>query len=160
LLYSAHLSGSIKWPINGFKKPNAIAACPETMKWLYPAGFYVAVRRMSSKEEKRRIVANTVDPSYFPGMKRLGFENHLNIFHSRKQGISEDLARGLSVYLNSSFADNMLRRFSGHTQVNATDLRALRYPPRERLEALGKWAQAQNELKQEAIDHVMEMILQ
>jgi adenine-specific DNA-methyltransferase len=159
LLYPAHLNERVKWPIDGFKKPNAIAYRPETMKWLYPTGFYVGARRVSSKEEKRRIVANTIDPSRFPGMGWLGFENHLNIFHRRKQGISERIARGLTVYLNSSFIDNMIRRFSGHTQVNATDLRSLQYPSRATLEDLGKWAQERKEFGQEAIDHIMETIL-
>jgi len=159
LLYPAHLKGSLKWPIEGFKKPNAIACRPETMKWLYPVGFYATVRRLSSKEEKRRIMANIVEPAQFPGLAWLGFENHLNIFHRRKQGISEHIARGLSVYLNSSFIDSMLRRFSGHTQVNATDLRALRYPSREMLEVLGQVAQMQKELGQKTIDHIMETML-
>lgn len=29
-------------------------------------------------------------------------------------------------------------QFSGHTQVNATDLRSLRYPARDKLAALGR----------------------
>ena len=159
LLYSAHFKGAGEWPIAGFKKSNAIACSLETMKWLYPNGFYVIVRRMSSKEERRRIVANIVDPARFPGMLWLGFENHLNVFHSRKQGISEDIARGLTVYLNSSVADSQFRRFNGHTQVNATDLRSLRYPARKKLEALGQWAKEQKTLAQEAIDRIMETIL-
>ena len=71
----------------------------------------------------------------------LGFENHLNVFHSRrKQGIPENLAHGLSVFLNSISVDEQFRRFSGHTQVNATDLRLLKYPSREALTSLGVWA--------------------
>ena len=159
LLYSAHFNGHVRWPIKGFRKPNAIACRPETMKWLYPSGFYVTVRRLSFKEEKRRIVASIVDPARFPGMDWLGFENHLNIFHCRKKGISENIARGLTVYLNSSFIDSMLRRFNGHTQVNATDLRSLRYPTQEMLEALGQWAQAQNELTPSSIDRILENML-
>ncbi|MCC7105456.1 MAG: hypothetical protein IT307_09965, partial [Chloroflexi bacterium] len=33
--------------------------------------------------------------------------------------------------------DAFFRQFNGHTQVNATDLRSLRYPTREQLEQLG-----------------------
>ena len=140
LLYPAHFKNKTKWPIENFKKPNAIKCHPETMKWLYPKGFYVVVRRMSSKEEKRRIIANTVDPAEFPDRSWLGFENHLNVFHSGKKGIPEDLAYRLSVYLNSSLIDSIFRGFNGHTQVNATDLRFLRYPTREKLELMGKSA--------------------
>ena len=43
------------------------------------------------------------------------------------------LAEGLAVYLNSAVVDSYFRLFSGHTQVNATDLRGLLYPSRGRL---------------------------
>jgi hypothetical protein len=100
------------------------------------------VRRFSSKEEKRRIVATVVRPESFPGATRLGFENHLNVFHVNRQGLPEALARGLAVFLNSSAVDAEFRRFSGHTQVNATDLRRMKYPDREALLELGRWAMA------------------
>ena len=58
-------------------------------------------------------------------------------FHDNRQGMSEDLARGLAAFLNSAVADNQFRQFSGHTQVNATDLKQLRYPNRENLIKLG-----------------------
>lgn len=37
--------------------------------------------------------------------------------------------------------DTYFRQFNGHTQVNATDLRALRYPKRDTLIALGRQLQ-------------------
>jgi hypothetical protein len=48
------------------------------------------------------------------------------------------LAWGLSAFLNWSSLDAYFRQFNGHTQVNATDLRSLRYPNREALVALGR----------------------
>lgn len=45
---------------------------------------------------------------------------------------------GLSYWLNSSIVDNFFRTFSGHTQVNATDLRTLRFPSLSALRALGQ----------------------
>jgi adenine-specific DNA-methyltransferase len=41
-------------------------------------------------------------------------------------------------YLNSTFVDAYFRQFNGHTQVNATDLRNLRYPSVTQLERLGE----------------------
>ncbi len=159
LLYSGHFNGKTEWPKAGFKKPNAIAYCPETMKWLYPNGYYVVVRRLSSKEEKRRIVAYLVDPAYFPDKPFLGFENHLNVFHCHKQGLRRDVAHGLALYLNSRFIDALFRRFNGHTQVNATDLRALPYPSVQTLAELGAWAERQKDLTQEAVEHHLEAVL-
>jgi tRNA1(Val) A37 N6-methylase TrmN6 len=151
LLYPAHfVDGKLEWPRQS-RKPNAMIDSPETRKWLYPNGFYTVVRRFSSKEERRRIVAHVVDPSAFRA-DVIGFENHLNVFHSGKTGIKGDVAHGLAIFLNSTAVDDYFRRFSGHTQVNATDLRLLRYPCRQDLEELGRWAQAQRDLTQELID--------
>ena len=152
LLYPGHFAGqSIEWPKIGTKKPNAIMLNADTRKWLYPNGFYAVVRRFSSKEERRRIVASIVTPSAFDA-RYLGFENHLNVFHHAKQGLPEELARGLVVYLNSTVVDEYFRRFSGHTQVNATDLRLMKSPSRGTVISLGRWASRQGELSQEEID--------
>lgn len=153
LLYPGHFSGcETVWPVPGMKKPNAIERNVETEKWLYPNGFYCVVRRFSSKEEKRRIVASVVNPSTFADAPLLGFENHLNLFHENRRELPEPLARGLAVFLNTTAVDDYFRRFNGHTQVNATDLRTMKYPNRETLIELGKWAMQQQELTQSAID--------
>ena len=48
--------------------------------------------------------------------------------------------------------DKYFRRFNGHTQVNATDLKMIKYPSRDTLIELGKWAMQQETLTQEHID--------
>lgn len=152
LLYPCHFtSDGVLWPKLNIKKPNAILKNRETEKWLYPKGFYTVIRRFSSKEENRRIVASLIDPSYF-STSHLGFENHLNVLHKGKQGLPEMLARGLTVFLNSTTVDESFRRFSGHTQVNATDLRQMKYPSRAALIALGRWAKSKGQLSQQQID--------
>lgn len=153
LLYPGHFSSSgTTWPIEGMKKPNAIERNANTEKWLYPSGFYCVVRRFSSKEEKRRIVASVVEPGAFGGPPVLGFENHLNLFHENKRGLPERLARGLAVFLNTTAVDESFRRFNGHTQVNATDLKLMKYPSRDALIELGEWAMQQGELTQTETD--------
>lgn len=153
LIYPGHLSiNGTTWPIDGLKKPNAILRNHATEKWLYPNGFYCAVRRFSSKEEKRRIVASVVEPSAFGDHSVLGFENHMNVFHENKQGLPELVARGLATFLNSSAVDESFRRFNGHTQVNATDLKLMKYPSRDNLQKLGSWAVKHSVITQEMID--------
>ncbi len=153
LLYPSHFSNrGVTWPIEGMKKPNAIERNADTEKWLYPRGFYCVARRFSSKEEKRRVVASVVEPGAFGDAPMLGFENHLNLFHESKRGLPRALAHGLAVYLNTTAVDENFRRFNGHTQVNATDLKLMKYPSRDILMELGEWAMGQGELTQAMID--------
>jgi hypothetical protein len=159
LLYPGHFKGGgIVWPIVGAKKPNAICRNAETEKWLYPNGYYCAVRRFSSKEERRRIVASVVDPAALGGAPALGFENHLNLFHENRRGLPPALAHGLALFLNTTSLDEQFRRFSGHTQVNATDLKMLKYPSRIALTELGEWAMVQAELTQVMMDAQLETL--
>jgi len=137
LIYPAHFeSHYVKWPkING-RKPNAISDKKDVQKWLFPNGHYTLVRRFSAKEEQRRVVAAIHTPQAVPAEK-IGFENHLNVFHSNHQSLGSELAKGLAVYLNSTLVDIYFRQFNGHTQVNASDLRMLHYPDIQFLENLG-----------------------
>jgi adenine-specific DNA-methyltransferase len=121
---------------------------------LVPKGHYVLVKRFSSKEEKRRVVAVVLDPNDVPG-NWVGLENHLNYFHASGKPLSAELAAGLNVFLNSTIVDTYFRQFNGHTQVNATDLRMLRYPSRGMLISMGRRAQTM-EHTQEAIDRLMD----
>lgn len=156
LLYPNHFKGqNIEWPKIDTKKSNALVRHVETNKWLYPKGFYTVVKRFSSKEEKRRIIANVVCPDVF-NSPFLGFENHLNVFHFRKQGLQEELVRGLTVFLNSTFVDDYFRQFNGHTQVNATDLRMMKYPSKEILIHLGLWVKKTKNINQDKIDKKLE----
>ncbi|SAY38323.1 hypothetical protein [Candidatus Synechococcus spongiarum] len=159
LIYPSHLRmGGTVWPIAGLKKPNAISRNAETERWLYPNGFYCAVRRFSSKEEKRRVVASVIDATAFGQHSVLDFENHINLFHQNKHGLPETLARGLALFLNTTAVDEQFRRFNSHTQVNATDLRLMQYPSRYALIQLGKWAMGQGTLTQDQMDAKLETL--
>ena len=138
LIWPTHFqAGYIAWPKPGSRKPNAIAMAEKIRDQLVPNENYVLVRRFSAKEEKRRVVAAVYDAARIPAAV-VGFENHLNYFHRNGGGIDLTLARGLAVFLNSTLVDAYFRQFNGHTQVNATDLRSLKYPSLEQLRALGQ----------------------
>ena len=85
----------------------------------------------------------------------VGFENHLNYFHKQGKGLPADLAKGLALYLNSTVADRYFRLFSGHTQVNATDLRKMPYPAHEQLLRFGAYVE-ETIPNQETIDAIIE----
>lgn len=158
LIYPTHFaSGLVRWPKPG-KKPNGLVLAPETADLWMPAGTYVLVKRFSAKEERRRIVAALFDPGLVPG-DRIGFENHINVFHRGGKGLDATVARGLAAFLSSTLVDAYFRQYSGHTQVNATDLRGLRYPSLQALEKLGRRVLVPD-LAQEDLDSVVDEVLE
>ena len=141
LIYPLHFHGrGIAWSRKEARKPNALVRSQSTESLLCEPGIYVLVKRLSSKEQSKRLVAVVFDSQALGALwqnARVGFENHLNYFHRGGAGLGRVLAEGLAAFLNSTFADNCFRAFNGHTQVNATDLRSLSYPSTGELEALG-----------------------
>ena len=141
LIYPCHLEqGTIRFPFVSSGKPNGLRNLPKSQTLTVPEGLYVLVKRFSSKEEPRRIVAALYDPAL---VKRgaVGFENHLNYIHLNHNGLPRELALGLIAFLNSGVCDGYFRQFSGHTQVNATDLRQLPFPDIETLKQVGQKVQ-------------------
>lgn len=158
LLYPCHFNGgTVHWPKPEARKPNAILDNAETRPWLVPAGVYLLTKRFTSKEERRRLVACLFDPDLVKA-EWVGFENHLNYFHAGGHGLERSLGVGLYAFLNSTVVDQYFRRFSGHTQVNATDLRTLTYPDRDTLQAMGREMKtldlAQDEIDQLVTKHL------
>ena len=163
LLYPTHFSREgIEWPKPG-RKPNAIKVAPETTWSLVPTGGnYVLVKRFTSKEEKKRIVARVLEADRFPEYPFVGLENHLNYFHSSGNGVDADLAFGLAAYLNSTVVDVYFRQFNGHTQVNAGDLRMMRYPDITSLRLLGETAKQERAAMydQQKVDELVRQTIQ
>jgi len=137
LIYPVHfVKGYVKWPIDQFRKPSAIDYLGSRDKLLVPNDYYVLVKRFTAKEEKQRVTAVVLDPNRLE-FEHIGIENHLNYYHQNGSGLSHNFAKGLAAFLNSSLIDQYFRQFSGHTQVNAADLRNLKYPEFSSLIHLG-----------------------
>jgi adenine-specific DNA-methyltransferase len=155
LIYPRNIvNGFVEWPKPGGKKPQAIRVGAGSTDLLVPKGMYVLTKRFSSKEERKRVVAGLYDPSRL-NADLIGFENHLNYFHRNGHGLPTNLAKGFMTFLNSTLVDLFFRQFSGHTQINATDLRKLKYPTRSQLEALGSRI-GNNFPEQDVIDSYVE----
>ena len=128
--------GAVMFPVNGRKHHNFIRNTQRSGRLLVENGNYVVVKRFATVEEKRRVVAAVwTKESYDSSL--VGFENRTNYFHRGGNSIDYMLARGLWAFLNSTMVDTYFRQFSGNMQVNATDLRYLRYPSAVRLKSLG-----------------------
>lgn len=128
-----------------------------TRAQLVQPGSYVLVKRFSSKEETRRVVAHplTID-------EPVALENHTSFIH---QGTSrnvvplanEDLARGMAVWLNSTYIDGWFRDVSGSTQVNAKDIKAMPCPDNGALTRLSRiWHPS---MAQEEVDEAVRGIV-
>ena len=154
LIYPSNfLQGYVALPGRQFRKPSFIRLAEETSSLLVPSGWYVLVKRFSAKEEKRRVVAAICDPIRL-NSELIGIENHLNYYHQNGKGLSPLLAKGLAAFLNSTIVDEYFRQFSGHTQVNAVDLRNLKYPSLSQLIEMGEKIGAKFP-KQEEVDRIV-----
>ena len=134
MVYPANIADAqVVHPRSTVRKPQWFKTdSAQSPKLLVPAGSYVLVKRFSAKEEKRRIVSALWSDDRAPA-----FDNKLNYIHRQGRGLEADVAAGLIVWLNSTPVDAYFRVFSGHTQVNAGDLRRMRFPSLEQLRLLG-----------------------
>ena len=148
------VNGKFEYP-KIHRKANAVEYHEEIKKQFWDTGFYVVVKRFSAKEEKRRVVAYLIDPMDIPS-NLVAFENCWNVFHIGKKGLDPLVAKGLVCFLNSTILDTYFRIFSGHTQVNATDLRNMKFPTTHILKKLGQLYSV--EMNQNQIDKIIEII--
>lgn len=149
--------GKVEWPILN-NKPCVIIENDLNKNRLRPSGIYVLVKRMTTKEERKRIIAGIFDNSAIKTQK-VGFDNKINYFHIDRHGLDDiNFAKGLCLYLNSTMVDFYFRTFSGSTQVNVMDLKkSMKYPSRQDLITLGSILQLDSE--QELIDNTLDKIL-
>jgi adenine-specific DNA-methyltransferase len=140
LLWMQHVKrGAVTWPLDGFRKPQRVRT-PSLN--LTPLKNYVLVRRVSAKEDTRRITAAPLIAKDWDA-KSIGLENHLNYIHRtgdplQPEGIGVGEARGIAAILNSQIYDQYIRMVSGTTQVSATELRALPMPRLPYIEQAGR----------------------
>ena len=115
---------------------------------------YVILKRFSSKDEKRRLVAGIHDPKQFKD-HLIGLENHLNYIGVKGEDMDLPEAFGLAALFNSTFMDRYFRSISGNTQVNATEIRFLKLPIRDQIISIGKEMQRAKGYEQAAVDEIV-----
>lgn len=124
-------AGVIVWPRTLKRpKPQHFDARDEfATKQVHAPGRYLVVKRFTAKEEARRVVA-----AVWEAEGPVAFENKTNVIGPIAD---RSVAVGLSLWLNSGPLDKFFRTFSGHTQVNAGDLRTLPIPDEDTLREWG-----------------------
>ena len=158
LVYPNHLKDYVLNWNEGVLKKKSYFRISSSINNFFENGYYVAVRRFSSKEQHRRIHAYLVDTSVINQSNGITFENHLNVIHYHKKSLTLELAKGLVIYLSSTIVDDYIRQFSGSTQINVSDLKYIPYPSEEFLIELGEFWDGISNLSQYEIDYFLTKI--
>ena len=97
---------------------------------------YVLLRRFSSKDDKKRLIASILNPD---SNDLIGIDNHLNYigYKEKGTGLTESEQMGLFALFNSSLYETYFRCISGNTQVNATEIRQMKFPGKNTIKKLG-----------------------
>jgi len=126
------------WPLKKNEKEIAIELSNKSKSILLPVKNYVLVKRFTSKEQKRRLYAGVLDKSEYEDHDYIGIENHLNYIHRPGGEMSLHECYGIAGLLNSSIIDDFFRSLSGHTQVNATEIKSLPLPTLKKIKKIGE----------------------
>lgn len=127
-------------------------------KFIIPNKRYVILKRFTSKDEPKRIIAGIYEP--IPGKDFIGITNKLNYIGVEKEDLDLVTALGLATVLNSSFMDKYYRSISGSTQVNATDVRVLKFPKLEDVQEIGNCIKKRGVFNQDVINEIFERYLE
>lgn len=129
---------AVHWPLGKNGKPSTLQCCEESLRLLIPTKNYVLLKRFSAKEEKRRLTAGCFFGRSVP-CPHVGIENHLNYIYHAHRELTEDEVFGIAALCNSALIDRYFRTISGNTQVNATEIRAMKFPGLEVLSEIGRY---------------------
>lgn len=124
-----------------------------TINKILEPGNYIIMKRMSYKENKKRVSSVVLKKEDFNN-KNIAIENHLNYIHNNGKGLELQLALGLNAFLNSEILDIHIRRFNGHTQINASDIISLPMPSYETLYNVGKLI-LENKIEKDKIQELL-----
>lgn len=102
-------------------------------------GEALLVKRMTAKEEPRRLVACRLPDEYAGSNRGYFAENHVNLVRAKLGGAKVDLDAVLGL-LNSRLFDFVFRALNGNTQVSATELELLPIAEGPELDAIADQA--------------------
>ncbi len=146
----------MEWPIKNLRKPQYIEVSDVSEKLLVRNQNYVLIRRFSTKEEHRRLIAapyceKTIESKY------LGLENHLNYIYKKNGVLTNDEIWGISALLNCRIIDTYYRIFNGSTQVGASEIASIPLPDWDIIRKIGARVQSLSDI--DAIETIVETML-
>jgi adenine-specific DNA-methyltransferase len=143
-----------EWPRVGKKHATALRVCPDSQRLLLPMQNYLLLRRFSAKEERRRLTASCLIGSEF-STPFVALENHLNYVYHAERELTTDEVYGLAALFNSALLDRYFRTISGNTQVNATEIRSMKFPPLATIAAIGRKVRKLASLDRDAVELIV-----
>ncbi|MCU7850228.1 MAG: Eco57I restriction-modification methylase domain-containing protein [Candidatus Thiodiazotropha sp. (ex Lucinoma kastoroae)] len=121
-------------------------------------GTFVLLKRFSSKDEKRRLVSG-VHLESAHDCEVIGFGNKTNYIGVKDGELTKAEAYGLAAIFNSAFMDKYFRCISGNTQVNATEIRVMKFPTCDQVKVIGKQVQKMKTIETSEIDLIVNPVL-
>ena len=128
--------------------------CQASLKHLVPTRNYVLLRRFSAKEERRRLTASWLLRAE-ESRPYLALENHLNYVYHADRELTAEETYGLTALFNSALLDRYFRIISGNTQVNATEIRSIRFPTLDRVAAIGERVKVLGEFRPDKVERLV-----
>jgi len=157
LLWPFNLNGArIKFPVQMQGKPQYLKDDSRTKRLQMVRGNYLLLKRFTSKEEKRRLQCTLLFAEDFSTFDSISTENHLNYIAKTNGSMRLEEMYGLFVLLNSSYLDRYFRILNGSTQVNATEINAMPFPPIESIHEMGHRAMQYEDLNESVCDAILE----
>ena len=142
------------WPLIHKKHPTALKVCPDSQRLLLPTQNYVLLRRFSAKEEHRRLTASCLLASDI-SQPFVALENHLNYVYHAERELTLDEVYGLTAIFNSALLDRIFRMISGNTQVNATEIRSMKFPSLHAIADIGSRVRNLTSLDSDAVELIV-----
>jgi adenine-specific DNA-methyltransferase len=143
-----------EWPVIHKKHPAALKVCPNSQRLLLPTQNYLLLRRFSAKEERRRLTASCLIASEV-SQPFIALENHLNYVYHAERELTTDEVYGLAALFNSALLDRYFRTISGNTQVNATEVRSMKFPALSAVATIGRKVRDLISLDSDAVEIIV-----
>jgi len=146
---------TLEWPIMKEGKGQHIRVNRESASLLLPNRSYVLLRRFSSKDDRRRLIA----APYFGQTAHvdfIGVENKVNYIYRPHGHLCRSEVVGLCALLNSNLFDRFFRIFNGNVNVSATELRMMPMPPLASIEKIGEAIMRSNDFSPQFADDLVQ----
>ena len=131
LFYSSHIkNGTVVWPQG---RPGEYILTSKRAH-LQKNTNYLFVKRLTSKEEHRRLQCGIYLSKNFPEYRHISTQNKVNFIMCE----SEEVVYGLYALFTSTLYDDYYRLLNGSTQVNSTEVNSIPVPSKEIIREMGR----------------------